>query len=171
MRDLSEFDIYLSEDGQRFLAKWGIKLSGLYGGTIKPSRPNETHFVSVFRNGKDPEGTSETVWFNIVAINQLIEKCASLEFSLENEKSIKNGLIKRINNQEGEIKKRVEPLEVEVAQLKKTLQGCWATIEKYEKELGIEKPATGSRAGDQCPVCKGTGGMGNCSRCDGKGYL
>ena len=105
MRDLSEFNIYLSEDGKRFLAKWGIKLAGLYEDSLKPSHPNESHFVEVFRHGKSPEGISETIWFNIVAINQLIEKCASIEYSLENEKSIKRGLIKRINNQEGEIKK------------------------------------------------------------------
>ncbi|KPD20686.1 DUF413 domain-containing protein [Idiomarina abyssalis] len=171
MRDLSEFDSYLSEEGRQFLEKWGIKLAGLYDGSIGPKNPNEKRFVNVFKNGEDPQGKSEIIWFNVIAINQLIEKCASLEASLENEHSIKNGLVKRIDSQEQEINKRVMPLEEELARLKKALLGCWAKIDDYEKKLGIEKQTSKSRSGDICPVCKGTGGMGNCSRCDGKGYL
>lgn len=171
MRDLSDFDIYLSEEGQCFLEKWGLRLIGLYDGSAQPGGPNEKRFVEVFRNNREPEGRSEVFWFNIVTINQLIERCVALEAEIENEKSIKAGLIKRINGQEREIEKRVLPIETENEQLKETLRACWATIDKYEKQLGIEKPSVASRAGDTCPVCKGTGGMGNCSRCDGKGYL
>ncbi|MBI5039912.1 MAG: zinc finger-like domain-containing protein [Gammaproteobacteria bacterium] len=171
MRDLSEFDLYLSEEGQQFLARWSIKLVGLYHGSMAPKGANEKHFVDVFNKGEEPQGKSEIFWFNIIAINQLIEKCASLEAAIENELAVKKGLVGRINNLEREITMRVHPLEEEVKKLKNTLQGCWAKIDKYEKELGVENPASGSKPGDTCPICKGTGGMGNCSRCDGKGYL
>lgn len=171
MTDLSEFDIYLSEKGRSFLEKWGIRLMGLYDGATQPTGPNEKRFVEVFRENREPEGRSEVFWFNLVTIKQLIERCAALEAQIENEKSLRTGLVKRINNQEREIDKRVTPVEQECERLKKTLQGCWATINKYENQLGVKKPSIGSRAGDTCPVCKGTSGMGNCYRCDGKGYL
>lgn len=91
MRDLSEFDSYLSEEGRQFLGRWGIKLVGLYDRTRVPKSANEKHFVDVFKNGGEPHGKSEIFWFNIVAINQLIEKCASLESSIENELAGKKG--------------------------------------------------------------------------------
>jgi uncharacterized protein YifE (UPF0438 family) len=171
MRDFSVFDSYLSEEGQQFLDRWGIKLIGLYDGTRAPESESEKYFVKVFKKGEEPISKSEIFWFNIVAIDQLIRKCALLESSIQNELSVKKGLILRINNQEREIMKRVHPLEEEVSRLKKDLYGCWAKIDRYERELGIEKPVAGSKPGDTCPVCKGTGGMGNCSRCDGKGYI
>lgn len=171
MRDLSDFGIYLSEEGRRFLEKWGKRLIGLYSGSTQPGSSNEKRFVEVFRNSREPEGRSEVFWFNIVTINQLIERCAALEAEIENENSIKAGLIKRINGQEREIEKRILPVETENKQLKESLRACWAAIDKYEMRLGIGKDSVASRVGDTCPACKGTGGMGNCSRCDGKGYL
>lgn len=171
MRDFSEFGEYLSEEGHQFLSKWGIKLLGLYEGRMEPSRPNERQFVDAFKSGKCPEGTSEVIWFNIIAINQLIEKCASLESHLENEKLRIKGLVARINNQESEIEKRVGPLNVEVDKLKDNLKTCWAKIDRYEKELNITKPQPVLDSRKICPICQGTGAMGNCSRCDGNGYI
>ncbi|MCO6413218.1 MAG: hypothetical protein J5I92_10775 [Thiogranum sp.] len=171
MKDLAEYQKYLTNEGRAFLAKWGIRLLSLYDGSRIPDLANERRFVDVFKNAREPIGESEKFWFDIVSIGQLIEKCSSLEAALENERMIKTGLLKRIENQDYEINKRVKPLEDEVGFLTKSLKACHAQLDTYEKQLGVVRSSTESTSGDSCPVCKGTGGMGNCRRCDGRGYL
>lgn len=170
MRDFEEFKPYLSDKGSEFLQKWGIKLLGLYYGGA-PRTPNERRFVEVFEGKRDPEGISERIWFNIAAINSILNRCADLE-ALEDklglEESIRRGLTNRLKQLDHET---IEPLKAEISRLSKSLQACHRQIEEYERRLGILSPNASSGPGDTCPLCKGTGGMGNCSRCEGRGYL
>jgi uncharacterized protein YifE (UPF0438 family) len=170
MLDLSELDSYLTESGKNFLEKWGIRLAGLYNGTLHPAKPNEISFVEVFNKGAVPEGASEIFWFNAIAISNLVKACTKYEGELSASKDVQKGLVARINHQEMEIEKRVKPLQLKVEEQHRALLKCWATIDKYERQLGIQQSLP-NKSGQQCPVCQGTGGMGNCSRCDGKGYL
>ena len=168
MEEMPELDPFLSDEGREFLAKWDIRLAGLFDGEIPPAGKSEHKFVECFRQKQDPVGISEKLWFNMQAILELIERCAKLEWENDREKSVRRGLATRLKDiEESEMKS----LKAEVERLSRVLRGCQQKLTEYERELNIEVPSAESREGDTCPVCKGTGGMGNCSRCDGKGYL
>lgn len=168
MKNISELEPFLSTEGREFLSKWGIRLVGLYEGCIQPSGNNERRFVETFEKGLEPEGVSERIWFNMIGISELINRCVELEAEIARGNSVRHGLTLRINKIEED---DILPLKAEIVRLKRALQACHQGLGEYEKILKIDVPSASSREGERCPVCKGTGGMGNCAKCDGKGYL
>ena len=162
---------YLTDRGRVFLEKWGIRLWWLYLGLNEPRTAAERHFVETFKKNGVPEGKSEQFWFDVQEVQKLIEKCIDLDEKLQTQLGVNKGLSARIAGQDNEIQKRIDPLEKEIERLNKALRGCWTKIKEYEEALGIEREDPSSKAGATCPLCRGTTGAGQCSRCDGRGYI
>jgi uncharacterized protein YifE (UPF0438 family) len=159
---------YLTEQGVSFFIKWGEKLRGLRNGMIIPSSPNEKTFVNTFSSGSKPSGQAEIFWFKIEEIEELERKLRLKEWELE-ECEAKIQLLQ--SGMQSQQTKFIDPLKKEIEYLNGIIKKCHGTIANYESQLGITSPDVEAKSGETCPVCKGTGGMGNCRRCDGKGWI
>lgn len=159
---------YLTEHGAGFFRKWGDKLHGLRNGSIKPALPNEEKFVQTFKAGSVASGQAEIFWFKIEEIEALEYRCKQLELESEEYEARISSLEQGIKNQNIKI---IEPLKKEIEYLNGIVKNCQGKISNYEMQLRISDVAVSSKPGDICPVCKGSGAMGNCRKCEGKGWL